>query len=332
MAMSAGQLLVETKDLTKHYGELVAVDKLNLRVERGTIFGLLGPNGAGKTTTILMLLGLTEPTAGKALINGLDPTRNPLQVKSIVGYLPDNGGFYQDMTGEANLRYTCELNGLSPGEAEKRIMSALERVGLKNDAHRKVSEYSRGMRQRLGIADLLVKDPPLIIMDEPTLGIDPKGVRELLQLIRELVEEDNRTILLASHLLHQVQEVCDKVGIFVKGKMIASGTIDSLGSQLGSKEKVRLEVCAEPLDEALINLCRDTDGVLGVKQEGRMLIIRSKKDIRSSLAAKIVAGGYNLLHLRQSEFSLDDIYQRYFQEKEGEYEEDGASEDKSARA
>ena len=114
--------------------------------------------------------------------------------------------------------------------------------------------------------------------------------------------------------------------------MIASGTIDSLGSQLGSKEKVRLEVCAEPLDEALINLCRDTDGVLGVKQEGRMLIIRSKKDIRSSLAAKIVAGGYNLLHLHQSEFSLDDIYQRYFQEKEGEYEEDGASEDKSARA
>ena len=126
----SGQLLVETKDLTKHYGELVAVDKLNLRVERGTIFGLLGPNGAGKTTTILMLLGLTEPTAGKALINGLDPTRNPLQVKSIVGYLPDNVGFYQDMTGEANLRYTCELNGLSPGK-RKTYYVRTGRVGLK---------------------------------------------------------------------------------------------------------------------------------------------------------------------------------------------------------
>ena len=215
--------IIETFDLTKKYGDILAVDNLNLKVEEGTVYGLLGPNGAGKTTTILMLLGLTEPSSGKAMVAGYDAGRNPLEVKSMVGYLPDNVGFYNEMTGEENLIYT--LKGL-PDEAKKRIRQAVERVGLREAINRKVGEYSRGMRQRLGIADVLVKDPKLIIMDEPTLGIDPEGIHQLLDLIKELAREDGRTVLISSHLLHQIQQICHKVGIFVKGKLIASGTIE----------------------------------------------------------------------------------------------------------
>ena len=322
MAPSASKYLVETNKLTKHYGSLVAVSNLNLKVKTGSIFGILGPNGAGKTTTILMLLGLTEPTAGSARIAGYDPLREPLKVKALTGYLPDNVGFYQDMTGLENLYYTADLNGLSREVAKERIHAALERVGLTEAAERKVGEYSRGMRQRLGIADLLVKDPPLIIMDEPTLGIDPEGVRELLQLIRELAHKDKRTILLSSHLLHQVQEICDEVGIFVKGKMIASGTIDQLGSQLQAKEKLQLELKAEPRDEALYQLCRRTEGVTEVKEEGDLLKLTCQKDVRPQLSKALVEAGYNLLHLHLRGFSLDDIYSRYFQKEGGFYGQD----------
>ena len=331
MAEATRQFLVETHNLTKRYGQLTAVDKLNLKVEKGTIFGLLGPNGAGKTTTILMLMGLTEPTEGSVSINGFDPARDPLRVKSLVAYLPDNVGFYQDMSGLANLRYTAALNGLPPEIAEKRIQNALAKVELTKAAERKVGEYSRGMRQRLGIADLLVKAPPLIIMDEPTLGIDPEGIRELLELIKELAREDNRTIIISSHLLQQVQKICDQVGIFVKGKMIASGTIDQLGNQLLAGQKLKLELIAEPQDEGLYKLCQSFDAVLELKKEDQILTLMCAEDIRPQLAQKIVTAGYKLLHLHLRGFSLDDIYQRYFQREEGNYEQGRDAEAKPSR-
>lgn len=316
MTDTTTNILVETIDLTKCYGEVTAVDKLNLQVEKGTIFGLLGPNGAGKTTTILMLLGLTEPTGGKALIAGYDSTYNPIKVKSIVGYLPDNIGFYQDMTGFENLQFTAELNGLPSDEARSRIQKALERVGLKDMANRKVAEYSRGMRQRLGIADVLVKDPPLIIMDEPTLGIDPEGVRELLTLIKNLSQKDGRTLLISSHLLHQVQEICDRVGIFVKGKMIASGTIDELGTQLLAGQQLKIEVRAEPLGEELVNTLKSVKDVKDIKRQGQMLILSCSSDVRKEISRKLINNGFELLHLYLRGISLNDIYQQYFQ-KEG---------------
>lgn len=332
MAAAPRQIVVETENLTKRYGNLTAVDGLNLQVEKGIIFGLLGPNGAGKTTTILMLLGLTEPTAGRALINGYDPTRHPLKVKAMVGYLPDNVGFYHDMSGLANLQYTAALNGLPSKVAEARIASALAKVGLQDAAARKVSEYSRGMRQRLGIADLLVKDPPLIIMDEPTLGIDPEGVRELLDLIKSLAREDKRTIIISSHLLPQVQEICDQVGIFVKGRMIASGTINQLGQQLLAGKQLRLELIAEPRDEALYHLCREIDGVIELKKDSHIITLQCTKDIRALLAKKIVEAGYRLLHLHLRGFSLDDIYQQYFQQEEGAHVQNSAAQAKPSRA
>ena len=193
--------IIKIQGLTKRYGEVVAVDDLTLSIRQGEVFGLLGPNGAGKTTTTLMLLGLTEPTAGSASISGYNCTREPIRVKGIVGYLPDNVGFYPEMTGRENLRFTGRLNGLSKEDCEERINMLLERVGMTYAADRKAGTYSRGMRQRLGIADVLMKDPQVIIMDEPTLGIDPEGMRELIALIRELSVKDGRTILISSHQL-----------------------------------------------------------------------------------------------------------------------------------
>ena len=225
-------VIIRTRDLVKEYGDVTAVDHLNLEIRKGEIFGLLGPNGEGKTTTTLMLLGLTDPTSGTAEIDGLDCTRDSLAVKKIVGYLPDNVGFYPDMTGRENLIFSGMMNGSSRKEAKERAAKLLERVNMTYAADRKTGTYSRGMRQRLGIADVLMKDPEIIIMDEPTLGIDPSGMRELTKLIRELSVKDGRTILISSHELYQIQEISDRVGIFVEGKMIACGGISELGQQL----------------------------------------------------------------------------------------------------
>ena len=239
------EIIIRTSELVKQYGDVTAVDHLNLEIHKGEVFGLLGPNGAGKTTTTLMLLGLTDPTSGTAEISGLDCTRDALAVKKIVGYLPDNVGFYPDMSGRENLIFSGMMNGLTRKEAEERASGLLERVGMTYAADRKTGTYSRGMRQRLGIADVLMKDPEIIIMDEPTLGIDPSGMRELTALIRELSVKDGRTILISSHELYQIQEISDRVGIFVKGRMIACGRIDELGQQLQNEGLYMVDLRAE---------------------------------------------------------------------------------------
>lgn len=172
--------VIETHGLTKHYGRVVAVEDLNLEVKEGEVFGLLGPNGSGKTTTILMLLGLTEPTRGEARVLGLDPMREPLKVKAQVGYLPDQVGFYGELTAWENLRYTTRLLGLPEGEAKARIEEVLKRMGLWEVRDRRVFAFSRGMRQRLGLAEVLLKRPKVAILDEPTLGLDPEAARGIL--------------------------------------------------------------------------------------------------------------------------------------------------------
>ncbi|MFQ5407587.1 MAG: ABC transporter ATP-binding protein, partial [Anaerolineales bacterium] len=192
--------VLATKGLTKHYGDFVAVEGLDLTIRRGEVFGLLGPNGSGKTTTILMLLGLTEPTAGSVRVLGLDPTRKPLSVKAHVGYMPDQIGFYDNLTGRENLSYIARLNGLRRDEAQRRIEAAAAEVGLADRLDQRVGKYSHGMRQRLGVADVLIKQPRLIIMDEPTQGLDPTGAHEFLDKIRAL-KSSGITVLLASHHL-----------------------------------------------------------------------------------------------------------------------------------
>jgi ABC-2 type transport system ATP-binding protein len=220
--------IIQTRGLTRRYNGQTAVEDLSLEVQEGEIFGFLGPNGAGKTTTILMLLGLTEPSAGTARVLGYDPVRDPLPIKRQVGYLPENVGFYDDLTGRENLRYIAELNCIPEPEATAKIESALATVGLAEEGDKLVGAYSRGMRQRLGIAELLVKDPRLLILDEPTLGLDPDGTNKMLDLIRDLNRTRGITVMLSSHLLDQVQRICHRVGIMIKGRLVALGTIEEL--------------------------------------------------------------------------------------------------------
>ena len=240
--------VVETQNLTKRYHDKLAVNALNLTVQEGEIFGFLGPNGAGKTTTILMLLGLTEATSGRASVCGFDPTRESLEVKRRVGYLPENPGFYEDISARENLLYMARLNRIPEDEARRRTAEVLEQVGLSDDGRRLVREFSRGMKQRLGIAEVLVKNPRAVILDEPTLGIDPDGAIRILELIKGLNRERNLTVMLSSHQLQQVQAICSRVGIIVKGRLIVQGQMDELGRAILKERQWNflLEVGAAP--------------------------------------------------------------------------------------
>ncbi len=239
-----GQTVIETQDLTKVYGEQTAVNRLNLKINEGEVFGFLGPNGAGKTTTLIMLLGLSEPTSGKALVCGFDPTREALKVKRVVGYLPENVGFYDDINAVQNLLFISRLNGIPDDIALDKIQELLNRVDLKPEPKKKVGEYSRGMRQRLGIAEVLLKDPRVVFLDEPTLGLDPDGAHQMLELIHSLSRDKNITVFFSSHLLDQVQKISTRIGIMLKGSLVAVGRIEDLG-----KEKLGLEEGKYTLEE-----------------------------------------------------------------------------------
>jgi len=223
--------VIETFDLTKKYPRQTAVNKLSFSVEEGEIFGFLGPNGAGKTTTLLMLLGLSEPSGGSAKVCGLDPIRKAREVKGLVGYLPENVGFYNDLDAVQSLAYIAELNGMDRSKTREKIPEVLNTVGLSDDRHKKVGAYSRGMKQRLGIAEVLLKDPMVMFLDEPTLGLDPDGAFKIIDLIQSLNRERKITVLLSSHHLHQVQKISHRVGIMIKGKMVAEGSIDALAKE-----------------------------------------------------------------------------------------------------
>ncbi len=226
------QAIIETTGLTKQYNQQTVVDHLSFRIMEGEIFGFLGPNGAGKTTTLLMLLGLSEPSEGSVSVCGLDPLRSPKEVKRIVGYLPENVGFYGDMDALQSLEYVADLNGMKKQEARKKAQEALQEVGLNEGVYaQKVGTFSRGMRQRLGIAEVLIKDPKVLFLDEPTLGLDPDGALRLIELIQSLNRDRNMTVLLSSHDLYQVQKISDRVGIMIGGHMVAENSIDALARE-----------------------------------------------------------------------------------------------------
>jgi ABC-2 type transport system ATP-binding protein len=229
--MRANDSVIEVQALTKRYGSAVVVDGISFAVKRGEVFGLLAPNGAGKTTTILMLIGLTEVTGGSVNIMGHDPAREPLQVKRLVGYLPDTVGFYDHMTALDNLRYTAGLIGIEAASRDKKIAAALERAGLGDVGQKRVGAFSRGMRQRLGLAEILLKDVAVAILDEPTSGLDPQATNEFLESIRSL-KHDGVAVLLSSHLLERVQSVCDRVALFNAGRIVLIGTVTDLATQV----------------------------------------------------------------------------------------------------
>jgi len=247
--------IIETDHLTKHYGTTVAVDELTFSIQEGEIFGFLGPNGSGKTTTLLMLLGFTEPTMGSAKVAGFNPTREAIKVKRIVAYIPENIGFYEDMTGRENLQFIARLNNIDDPVSTPKIEAALERVGLKDEARKKLAAFSRGMRQRLAIAELLIKEPQIAFLDEPTLGLDPEGTNTIIGYIQSLSKDNHMTILLSSHDLKQVQRISHRIGIMIHGRLIAEGPLEKL-----AHEKLGVEDKEISLDDVYMKYFQEVSG------------------------------------------------------------------------
>ncbi|MGZ3292776.1 MAG: ABC transporter ATP-binding protein [Xanthobacteraceae bacterium] len=307
--------VIEVQDLTKRYNGIAVVKGISFSVARGEIFGLLGPNGAGKTTTILMLLGLSDISSGHARVLGYDSAREPLAVKRRVGYLPDQVGFYDNLTAAENLRYAARLMGIARGEREDKIQASLRHVGLADVTDNRVGTFSRGMRQRLGLAEILMKEAQIAILDEPTSGLDPQATVELLNIIREL-KHQGVSVLLSSHLLERVQSVCDRVALFNQGNIALIGTVPDLGREvLGGGFRVEVEAEGQGLAERIAAI----PGVQRVETAGaNRVLLFADRDVRPEAAAAVVAAGGRLLRLSVEEPSLEAIYTRYFQTHEGE--------------
>jgi ABC-2 type transport system ATP-binding protein len=312
--MSDNNVIAADK-LTKRYNGVAVVNGISFAVARGEIFGLLGPNGAGKTTTILMLLGLTDISDGQARVLGHDPTREPLAVKRRVGYLPDQVGFYDNLTAAENLRYTARLMGFERDEREERIRTSLAHVGLADVANKRVATFSRGMRQRLGLAEILMKEAQIAILDEPTSGLDPQATVELLNIIRDL-KHRGVSVLLSSHLLERVQSVCDRVALFSQGNIVLLGSVPELGRQvLGGGFRVEVEAEGQGLAERIAAI----PGVQKVETPAaNRFLLLADRDVRPEAAAAVVGAGGRLLRLSVEEPSLEAIYTGYFKTHEGE--------------
>jgi ABC-2 type transport system ATP-binding protein len=305
-----GEIVIRAEGLTKRYGPVLAVDRVDFDVRAGEIVGILGPNGSGKTTTILMLLGLTEPSEGRAEVAGFDPLRDPLEVKRRVGYLPDSVGFYDGLSARDNLAYTGRLAGLSRREIDERFYAALARVGLPDVGRDRVGTFSRGMRQRLGLAEVLMKRPSIAILDEPTATLDPHSTQEFLGMIRGL-KADGTAVLLSSHHLDQVQSVCDRVALFNHGRIALSGSVTELARQvLGGGHVVDVEVRGAGAGEGLAAM----PGMVRVQTLGPGLYrVDCERDLRPEIA-RTLAPAFDLVGIRIAEPSLAEVYTRYFDE------------------
>lgn len=312
------EIVLNVSHLSKQYRKGVkAVDDISFSLKEGEIFGLLGPNGSGKTTTILMLLGLLESTEGTVEVLGHDPFRKPLAVKKQVGYMPDTIGFYEYMTAYENLDYTARFLGLNAEEREKRIKESIAKMRLTDRMYDKVKTYSHGMKRRLGLAELLVKEPRIAILDEPTQGLDPQSIREFLSLIASLRDSEGMTFLLSSHQLDEVQSVCDRVGLFSEGRLISFGSVDSLGEEHFGKE-VLIDLQAEG-KENLELLLKKPKGVIEVNKTGEhRYLVTASEDIRQNLAQQIFSAGCNLTSLELKKHSLNEIYQLAYKEASNE--------------
>jgi ABC-2 type transport system ATP-binding protein len=302
-------LTIKTNNLTKKYGEFTAVKDLNLSISKGEVFGLLGPNGSGKTTIILMLLGLTEPTSGTLKVFGYDPIRQPFEVKSIVGYLPERLGFYENISAIQNLNYFARLNQIEDSLIKERVSESLNQVGLLKHGDAKVNTFSRGMKQRLGIANVLVKDPQLIILDEPTQGIDPKGIQDILHLFKKINKEKNVTILLSSHLIHHVQEICDNIGIMSQGVLRVRGSVNL--SEFNIDQDWIIEFTLNNLTNELVRKLHNIPHLRTLENEGNFFTAHCEKDLRPQIVKTIIKNGGNLTSLNLQERSLINIYKKY---------------------
>ena len=308
------QAMIQTKELTKNYGAIKAVDHLNLTVYEGEIFGLLGPNGSGKTTTLLMLLGLTVPTSGTAIVGGYDIIKDSKQIRKIAGMLPEGAGYYEDLTAKQNLKYICQLNDIPKLETEKRIKDVLESVDLTRWTDTKVEKFSRGMKQRLGIAQVLIKRPKVTFFDEPTIGLDPQGVKDIREMIFRLNKEEGLTVVLSSHLLYEVQQTCQRVGLIREGKLMVADTIENLSNNLEKKGEMSIEFELSEISPDLIQKIKDIDGVISVEQENHRLFVYMEHNISKDISQTITKHGAIILLMRPREHSLEEVFLKYYKD------------------
>jgi ABC-2 type transport system ATP-binding protein len=306
--MSERDVVIKAVNLTKKYGDFVAVKNLNLKVYEGEFFCLLGPNGAGKTTTFLMLLGLARPTSGSAWVCGYNVITHPIEVRKRVGFVPETPGLYDDLTARENLAFTANLNNIPRGVRERKIEELLEKVGLLKWADEKVGKFSRGMKQRLAIADALVKDPKVLILDEPTAGVDPVGSEEILSLLKTLTREEGMTVLMSSHLLHHVEKYSDRVAIMTRGEIVRMGSVSSL-----TKGENAIELELAEVDEGLISKIRELRDVKSVERRGNKIVIVASEDIREEVLEVMSGNTKKILGMKFMP-SLERVYARYVEE------------------
>lgn len=295
--------MIETRELTKVYGDTPVVDGLNLTVKKGTVFGFLGPNGAGKTTTILMLLGMIQPTKGEAYVNGINVQEKPVEVKRISGFMPGESNLYPNMSALDNLLYFAKFYRIPRNEAQKRAMELLELVGLKEAARKKVGEFSTGMKQRLLFAQALINDPEVLFLDEPTNGLDPKGVVELRDVIRDLKKE-GKTVFFSSHILSEVEAVSDEIGIISQGKLLISGSQEEIKKKFIEGRYLITVETKEPLKITSINV----DAIEWRIEGPNRLIVYSESDVREELLKELENSGYTVIDVHLQEPTLEDVF------------------------
>jgi len=306
--------LIEVEHLTKSYGQSLAVNDISFKVERGEILGFLGPNGAGKTTTMRILTGYLPATSGSARIAGFDVFEQSLEVRRRIGYLPENPPLYPEMTVRAYLEFVARIKAVPSIEIPKRVTEALRLANIEGQANQLIKRLSRGYRQRVGIAQAIVHNPDVVILDEPTVGLDPNQIIEVRKLIKGLAKE--HTVILSTHILPEVGVTCDRVVIINKGRIVAIDTPDNLTNQFKGGERVRLEVRGEPhhLLAALVAIegIGNVDIKPGSDSSPLSVTIESERgrDLRAQIAATIVNGGFELLELRGVSLSLEEIFRQ----------------------
>ena len=304
--------MIEVQHLSKRYGRFTAVDDITFRVERGEILGFLGPNGAGKTTTMRILTGYMPATEGKAIVAGFDVFDQPIEAKRRTGYLPETPPLYPDMSVVEYLTFVAKIKGVPGGERRQRIHDVMARTRILDMANRLCSKLSKGYKQRVGLAQALIHNPDVLILDEPTAGLDPKQIIETRQLIKELA--GNHTIILSTHILPEVSQTCQRVVIINKGKVVAVDTPDNLTARLRGSETMYLQVDADGGADALSTLTRvpgvtrvvesdRRDGAIGFEVDSE-----TGRDVRRDLARAVVNQGWGLLELRPMRMSLEDIF------------------------
>lgn len=301
--------MITTANLTRKFGSLVAVDNLNIRIDEGDIYGFLGPNGAGKTTTIRMLSTLIRPTSGTACIMGYDIRTEANKARRAIGIMPERPGFYDEMTGRKQLRFYSEFYKIDRSKLEARIEDLMARVGMMRFIDARIKTYSHGMRKRLAIAQALLHSPRILILDEPSTGLDPKGVQEFRDLIRNLNRE-GYTIFLSSHVLPEVQQVCKRVGILRRGALVAEDTIDNLRDQLVARSVSRITVVANGVTEEMVASIRALDDVRNadLAQWGLMVLAEPRSDVTPDVNDLLVRGGARVHSLTTLEPTLEDVF------------------------